>query len=76
MEMKEANRGFCTDCEDLTNSSAMKKATFIPPMLLLRTEKFREGPEWRYELNHDMSFRQKLWFLQKNSETGKEVIAG
>jgi len=54
----------------------MKKATFIPPMLLLRTEKFREGPEWRYELNHDMSFRQKLWFLQKNSETGKEVIAG
>ena len=31
----------------------MMRATFIPPMLLLRREKLPEGPEWRYELKHD-----------------------
>jgi ATP-dependent DNA ligase len=29
------------------------KASFIQPMLLLRTEKLREGPEWFYELKAD-----------------------
>ena len=31
----------------------MRKAAFIPPMLLLRTSTLREGPQWRYELKHD-----------------------
>src|SRR6185295_7042261 len=31
----------------------MRKAAFIHPMLLLRTDRLREGPEWRYELKHD-----------------------
>lgn len=31
----------------------MTKATFIPPMLLLRRENLAEGPDWRYELKHD-----------------------
>ena len=29
------------------------KASFIQPMLLLRTYKLREGPEWFYELKAD-----------------------
>ena len=29
------------------------KAAFIEPMLLLRTEKLLEGPEWMYELKLD-----------------------
>jgi hypothetical protein len=31
----------------------MRKAAFIPPMLLLRTRTLPEGPQWRYELKHD-----------------------
>jgi bifunctional non-homologous end joining protein LigD len=31
----------------------MRKAAFIPPMLLLRTEKLREGSIWRYEIKLD-----------------------
>ena len=31
----------------------MRHATFIPPMLLLKTGKLAEGSEWRYELKHD-----------------------
>jgi bifunctional non-homologous end joining protein LigD len=31
----------------------MRKAAFIPPMLLLRTSTLLEGPQWRYELKHD-----------------------
>ena len=31
----------------------MRKAAFIPPMLLLRTNTLLEGPQWRYELKHD-----------------------
>jgi ATP-dependent DNA ligase len=29
------------------------KAGFIPPMLLLRTERLPEGPNWLYELKLD-----------------------
>jgi bifunctional non-homologous end joining protein LigD len=29
------------------------KASFIEPMLLLRTERLPEGPEWQYELKLD-----------------------
>jgi DNA ligase D-like protein (predicted ligase) len=29
------------------------KASFIPPMLLLRTEKLTEGPNWQYEIKLD-----------------------
>src|SRR4051794_7487289 len=29
------------------------KSRFIPPMLLLRTERLPEGPEWLYELKLD-----------------------
>jgi ATP-dependent DNA ligase len=29
------------------------KARFIEPMLLLRTEKLPEGPNWLHELNFD-----------------------
>ena len=29
------------------------KARFIEPMLLLRTEKLPEGPDWQYELKLD-----------------------
>jgi hypothetical protein len=35
-----------------TETSSVMKATFTPPMLLLRREKLPEGPEWRYELKH------------------------
>jgi hypothetical protein len=28
----------------------MPKVAFIDPMLLLRTEKLPEGPDWQYEL--------------------------
>src|SRR5688572_8335440 len=31
----------------------MVRATFIPPMLLLRRQTLPEGPDWRYELKHD-----------------------
>jgi len=31
----------------------MRKAAFIPPMLLLRTETLREGSLWRYEIKLD-----------------------
>jgi len=35
-----------------TNSSAMTRANFIPPMLLLRKERPPERPDWRYESKH------------------------
>ena len=31
----------------------MPKVAFIDPMLLLRTEKLPEGPDWQYELKPD-----------------------
>src|ERR1700757_4250294 len=30
-----------------------RKAAFVPPMLLLRTEKLPQGPDWLYELKFD-----------------------
>jgi DNA ligase D-like protein (predicted ligase) len=33
--------------------STHSKASFIPPMLLLRTEKLTEGPNWQYEIKLD-----------------------
>jgi len=34
-------------------ASAKTTARFIPPMLLLRKERLREGREWHYELKLD-----------------------
>jgi bifunctional non-homologous end joining protein LigD len=52
----------------------MRKAAFIPPMLLLRTKTLREGPLWRYELKHDgyraIAFKSggKLFLRSRNNK--------
>src|SRR3984957_18154636 len=38
---------------DLEAPVALVKAGFIQPMLLLRTERLPEGPDWLYELKLD-----------------------
>ena len=51
----------------------MRKATFIPPMLLLRRETLPEGPDWRYELKHDgyraiaFNSRGQLYLRSRNN---------
>jgi bifunctional non-homologous end joining protein LigD len=64
----------------------MRKAAFISPMLLLRTERLREGPEWRYELKHDgyraiaFKSRGKLYLRSRNdkdfSDRYPEILKG
>jgi ATP-dependent DNA ligase len=34
-------------------ATSKNKASFVEPMLLLRTQQLPEGPEWLYELKYD-----------------------
>src|SRR5579862_6424783 len=55
------------------------KASFIPPMLLLRTDRLPEGPEWVYELKLDgyraiaakADGRVHLWSWNENDFAGR-----
>jgi DNA ligase D-like protein (predicted ligase) len=64
----------------------VRKAAFIPPMLLLRTQNLPEGPQWRYELKHDgyraIAFKSagKLFLRSRNdkdfAERYPEILEG
>jgi bifunctional non-homologous end joining protein LigD len=66
--------------------SPMRKAAFIPPMLLLRMGTLPEGPLWRYELKHDgyraIAFKSgaKLFLRSRNNkdfgERYPEILEG
>src|SRR5687767_6593446 len=52
----------------------MKRAAFIPTMLLLSRQTLPEGPDWRYELKHDgyraIAFKSggKLYLRSRNNK--------
>jgi DNA ligase D-like protein (predicted ligase) len=72
--------------EQQSRKERMRKAGFIPPMLLLQKRTLPEGPVWRYELKHDgyraIAFRSdgKLFLRSRNNrdfaDRFREILAG